>query len=135
MECTDKKMAKRVKKQLKKGVPIPDIMALSDDWNNDENAVLRIEKGVYLPGQNQTVDKRAFKRKDLVADSVYRNSFVYGKVLKTRPDHYLDVKENVMADWEKWQNTEIKKLLAQKYPVEIDEDVLKTVNFDRLIVF
>ena len=135
VECTDKKMAKRVKKQLKKGVPIPDIMALSDDWNNDENAVLRIEKGVYLPGQNQTVDKRAFKRKDLVADSVYRNSFVYGKVLKTRPDHYLDVKENVMADWEKWQNTEIKKLLAQKYPVEIDEDVLKTVNFDRLIVF
>lgn len=135
VECTDKKMAKRVKKQLKKGVSIPDIMALPDNGNSDEKAVLRIEKGVYLPGQNQTVDKRAFKRKDLVADSVYRASFVYGKVLKTKPESYLDVKEDVVADWEKWQNAEIKKLLAQKYPVEIDEDVLKTVNFDGLIVF
>lgn len=135
VECTDKKMARKVRKQLKKEVSIPDIMASLDHRNSDEKTVLRIEKGVYLPGQNQTVDKRAFKQKDLVADSVYNASFVYGKVLKTKPERYQDVEEAVMSDWKKWQHGEIKTLLAPKYPVEIDEDVLKTVNFDGLIVF
>ena len=76
-----------------------------------------------------------FKRRDIVADSVHEANFVYGKVLKSKPETYLDVKDDVIADWEVWQNTEIRKFLSQKYPVEIDEDVVKTVNFDELIVF
>lgn len=138
VECNDKKLAKTLKKLLKKGVEIDNEIDNNEqikEYNSVENAVLRIEKGVYLPGQNQTVDKRAFKRRDIVADSVHEANFVYGKVLKSKPETYLDVKDDVIADWEVWQNTEIRKFLSQKYPVEIDEDVVKTVNFDELIVF
>ncbi len=134
VECNDKKLSKTLRKLLKKKIAIDSCEQIKE-YNSVENTVLKIEKGVYLPGQNQTVDKRAFKRRDRVADSVHEASFVYGKVLKNKPETYLDVRDSVIADWEIWQNAEIKKLLAQKYPVEIDEDVLKTVNFDELIVF
>ncbi len=135
VECADKKIAKQVKKQLKKNSSDAAVEQLKKEYNSSGNSVLKIEKGVYLPGQNLTVDKRAFKRKDIDSEAVYKESFVHGKVLKKKPETYLDVKEEVIAEWEVWQNQEIKKLLSQKYPVEIDEDVLKTVNFDETIVF
>lgn len=134
VECTDKKIAKTLKKLLKKKVAVENAEQLKE-YNSIGNAVFKIEKGVYLPGQNRTVDRQVFKQRDIGVDSVYKASFVYGKVLKNKPETYLDVKDDVFVDWEIWQNTEIKKLLAQKYSVEIDEDVLKTVNFDELIVF
>ena len=90
---------------------------------------MRVEKaGVFKKGDNKAVDKWAFKTN---AEVKQQKDFPYGgvvgKMLK-KPQTYTDVRGVVVADYQKEKEDEWIRALRQKYPVEIYQDVVNTVN-------
>ena len=52
---------------------------------------------------------------------------VYGKKLK-RPDDYHDVRQQVIEDYQDYLEQTWVAALRKRYPVEIHQEVLETVN-------
>ena len=127
IHCKNKKEAKAIKKYLRK-YPM-------ELW---EEAMKRIpssvsdkclyEVGMYRIGENPYVDKLAFKCGSFSPLAEYPYTWVLGDKLKDGPQSYRDVKEKVGKDYAKYVKTARMERLRQKYRVEIDEEVLKTVN-------
>lgn len=98
-------------------------------FNGDSIIRIRVEKGLFKKGDNKLVDREVFKVRGIKVDSVkgYPIDATYGKLLK-KPQDYTDVRGQVTADLQ----DEMERLwvadLRRKYPVSVNEEVLKTVN-------
>lgn len=117
-------------KKLTKGVdPYEWPETIVKALNEGDEKVVRVEKtGVFKKGENKTIDKYAFKTDvELKQMKDFPYSGVLGKMLK-KPQNYTDVKGAVVADYQKEMEDEWIKGLRQKYPVEIYQDVVNTVN-------
>lgn len=103
--------------------------ALRTTFNGDSVIRIRVEKGLFKKGDNALIDREEFNVRDAKVDSVkgYPIDATYGKKLK-KPQDYTDVRGLVVADLQ----DEMERLwvadLRKKYPVTINEEVLKTVN-------
>lgn len=96
---------------------------------NDSIQYVKVEKGLYVQGDNKAVDKYAFKTKDAYTPATdYPYVFVSGKMLKKIPENYTDVRGLVTADYQEFLEKEWIKALRAKYPVVINQEVLKTVK-------
>lgn len=102
---------------------------LRSTFNNDSVIRIRVEKGIFKKGDNAFIDKMVFK-KDTTVTSLkdYPIDAVFGKVLKKGPEEYEDVKGLVTADYQNMLEQKWVAELRKKYPVVVNEDVLKTVN-------
>ncbi len=102
---------------------------LRSTFNNDSILRIRVEKGVFKEGDNAFIDKMVFK-KDTTVNQLkdFPIDAVYGKLLKKKPDDYTDVKGLVTADYQEMLEEQWITELRKKYPVEINYEVLKTVN-------
>ena len=92
---------------------------------------IRVEKGIFKAGDNGTIDRLVFKLKQSTVDAAnadYPIEAVYGKKLKKYPDDYTDVRGQVVADYQQMLELEWVKSLRQRYPVHINQEILKTVN-------
>ena len=101
---------------------------VKEHFMSDSARIIRVEIGVYAIGDNKWVDKMAFgqgeggrKRADLPYVGVV------GKIIDA-PEEYTDVKGAVTADFNKVKEEKWVKKLRKKYKVEINKEVLKTVN-------
>lgn len=102
--------------------------ALRTTFNPDSVIRIRVEKGLFKLGDNATIDRLVFKQKVAVTpDANYPIDAVYGKKLK-RPDNYQDVRQQVVADLQNYLEQEWVDALRQRYQVEVNQEVLKTVN-------
>ena len=103
--------------------------ALRTTFNNDSVIRIRVEKGLFKKGDNKLVDKKIFKVSDAQPDSVkgYPIDEVYGKLLK-KPQEYTDVQGLVVADLQDEMERFWVADLRKKYPVTVNEEILKTVN-------
>ena len=101
---------------------------LRSTFNNDSVLRIRVEKGLFKKGDNALVDHEIFGV-DTVAKPMKEYPFdaVYGKKL-TAPKEMSDVKALVLADYQDMLEKEWVAKLRRKYPVEIYEEVLKTVK-------
>ena len=97
-------------------------------FNNDSVTVVKITKGLYAKGDNKYVDKLVFKSGSFEPMKDYPYTATYGKLLKKGPETYKDVRGPVTADYQNYLETAWIKELRDKYSVEIDQEVLKTVN-------
>jgi peptidyl-prolyl cis-trans isomerase SurA len=96
---------------------------------NDSIQYVKIEKNLYVQGDNKQVDKLVFKSKAAIeADKDYPFVFVSGKLLKSLPEDYTDVRGLVTADYQEFLEKQWIASLRQKYPVEIEKKVLETVK-------
>lgn len=96
---------------------------------NDSIQYVKVEKNIFVQGDNKQVDKLVFKSKAAVEpDKDYPYVFVAGKLLKTQPEEYTDVRGLVTADYQEFLEKEWIAKLRAKYPVEIDKKVLETVK-------
>lgn len=96
---------------------------------NDSIQYVKVEKNLYIQGDNKQVDKLVFKSKAVVEpDKDYPFVFVTGKMLKTLPEDYSDVRGLVTADYQEFLEKEWIAKLRAKYPVEIEKQVLETVK-------
>jgi len=96
---------------------------------NDSIQYVKIEKNLFVQGDNKQVDKLVFKSKAAVEpDKDYPFVFVSGKLLKSLPEDYTDVRGLVTADYQEYLEKQWIASLRQKYPVDIDKKVLETVK-------
>ena len=128
----DKKDVKAVKNCVK-NLPFDQwAEALRRTFNPDSIIRIRVEKGIFKAGDNATVDKMVFKISNPgISNSTskdYPIDAVYGKKLKKYPDDYTDVRSQVVEDYQDMLEKEWVASLRQRYPVIINESVLKTIN-------
>jgi len=96
---------------------------------NDSVQYVKIEKGLYVKGENKVIDNKIFKTTDkLVPATDYTFVFVEGKLLKNTPEDYTDVRGLVTADYQEFLEKEWIKALRAKYLVAVDQNILKTVK-------
>ncbi len=96
---------------------------------NDSIQYVKIDKGIYAQGENKYVDKFIFKSKaPLTPSEEFPYVFVTGKNLKFMPEDYTDVRGLVTADYQEYLEKEWIAALRKKFPVVINQDVLKTVK-------
>ena len=105
--------------------------ALRTTFNPDSVIRIRVEKGLFKQGDNPTIDRLVFKvanAETQLAFPDYPIDAVYGKKLKKHPEDYTDVRAQVVNDYQEMLEQEWIDSLRRRYPVKINEDVLKTVN-------
>ena len=103
--------------------------ALRKSFNNDSIIRIRVEKGLFKQGDNALVDREVFKKDTTVtALKDYPIDAVYGKVLKKGPEDYTDVRGLVTADYQDMLERQWVAELRRKYTVNVNQDVLRTVN-------
>ena len=101
---------------------------LRKTFNNDSVLRIRVEKGIFKQGDNALIDKEVFKKDTTVKQlKDFPIDAVFGKKLKA-PQDYTDVRGQVLADYQEEMEKEWVAALRRRYPVEVDESVLKTVN-------
>lgn len=102
--------------------------ALRTTFNNDSIIRIRVEKGIFKQGDNPLVDREVFKQAAKVTPlKDYPIDAVYGKKI-TAPKDYEDVRGLVVADYQEQLEKEWLATLRKKYAVNVNADVLKTVN-------
>ena len=84
--------------------------------------------GVFTIGSNGWVDKLVFEQGE---GGKMKRGFefvdVVGEIIE-EPQTYKDVKGLVVNDYQKYLEGKWLKKLRRKYKVEVDKEVLKTVN-------
>ena len=129
IRAKDEATLKRAK-QLIKGVPEQDWpQTIVRGLNNDSVKVVRVEYGIYKMGDNKAVDKFVFKQKDVDFTPMkdYPATATVGKKLKA-PESFRDVKGLVSSDYQNMREHEWVESLRKRFPVEVYEDVVRTVN-------
>ena len=127
IHCKDKKEAKAIKKCLKK--------KSLERWEELFQKMVvtlapnsSMEFGLFQIGKNAYVDRLVFKCGDELPQEEGRYTFVLGKKLKKGPKSYLDVREKIIEDYVRSHHQNLREKLRARYVVEINEEVLKTVN-------
>lgn len=128
VHCLNKKAASKLKKKLKKlplGEWAKEVTAVSQENPGLEAEVVT---GLFQIGSNPYVDKLAFKCGHFTPRTDLPYTFILGKRLKKGPEEFQDVRAEVQRDYrlsiEKSQMEELK----QNFQIEINQDILKTVN-------
>ena len=128
IHCQSKKEAKAIKKYLKN---YPEALwkeAVEERMPEEISQSCRIEIGLFAIGRNPYVDKLVFKCGDFQPLADYPYTWVSGKKLKKGPTDYRDVRMKVEKDCRKARKKAEMQAFMQKKRVEIDKEVLKTVN-------
>ncbi len=101
---------------------------VAESFEKEEKRSIRMELGIYAVGDNNWVDYLVFGQ-GAGGDKREQLPFVdvVGKVIES-PETYTDVKGAVIDDYNKYKEQKWVKKLRRKYDVEINEEVLKTVN-------
>ena len=127
--CKNQADVKAVKKCLK-GVPEDKWTATIREQFNKDSVMVRMERRLFKKGDNANVDVLALKDKSAKLNPLkdFPYAAVVGKVLKKGPEEWTDISNQVVTDYQRMREDEYVADLRKRYPVEIHEDVLKTVN-------
>ena len=127
VHCQNKKAAKKIRKMLKK--------LSADEWNaaiqkwseSHPDSPAQLQQGLFQIGKNPYVDKLAFKCGSYQPKEGYPYVFLLGKRLE-EPEVYTDVRHAVVEDFRVAQEEGRLGDLRKRFAVEINPEVLKTVN-------
>ena len=103
---------------------------LRQNFNPDSIIRIRVEQGLFKPGDSRLVDHKIFRTaldQPVEVNKDYPIDAVYGKKLK-KPEDYTDVRTQVIEDYQQALEQQWVADLRQRYPVKVYDDVLKTVN-------
>ncbi len=129
IHCTDKEVAKRVREALKKQPEDLWENSIETQINTPSEKLCRVEKGIFRQGDHQSVDNAIFKQKnaELKKYETYPEVVLEGRKI-AQPESYRDVKTQLVKDYQKVLEEGWIDALRKKYPVEIKQEALKTVN-------
>jgi peptidyl-prolyl cis-trans isomerase SurA len=126
--CKNEQTHKKVQSLLKL-VPKDSIDTyLASHLNKDTTFVVKVEKGLYGKGENKAVDKYRFNTGSFTPAHDFPVVFTEGKMLPLGPESYTDVKGAVTADYQTYLEDQWVRSLRKKYPVSINQAVLKTIK-------
>ena len=102
------------------------LLKLQADKKSNVESIANMES--TLESDNATIDKMVFKQADQAeVNPDYPIDAVFGKKVK-RPDDYNDVRPQVVEDLQDYLEQEWVADLRRRYQVEVNKEVLKTVN-------
>ncbi|MBR3634026.1 MAG: peptidylprolyl isomerase [Bacteroidaceae bacterium] len=123
-----KVMAKQIAKLLKGCKADEGLELLKQKLPADSVKAVRVHFGVWKKGDNALVDYLKFKTgKEPKQNKVLPFYGVVGKVQK-QPKEVIDVKSQVVSDYQAQKEAEWIDGLRKRYPFTVDEAVLATVN-------
>ena len=127
--CKEPADVKAVKKLVKK-LPQDKWMGAIRETFNKDSIMVRVERRVFKKGDNPNIDNMALKVKSAELKPIknYPHIGIFGKVLKKGPAEWTDVSNQVVSDYQRLKEDEFVAELRKRYTVEVDEEVLKTVN-------
>jgi peptidyl-prolyl cis-trans isomerase SurA len=127
LHCTTKRVAKQVRKFLKQ-IPEEEWMdAIRLTFNAGDTPKVRAEQGLFAPGDNAYVDELVFKGKNATPVLSFPFTAVQGRKQKG-PDSWQEVREPLVTAYRNYLETHWVAKLRAAGKVEIDQEVLKTVN-------
>ena len=102
---------------------------LEKTFNRDSVIGIRVETGLFLPGDHPLVDRDIYKR--AVQPSPYIGLHIgttYGKLLRKGPSEYTEVRELVLADYQEHLENEWVANLRKHYrPTVYWEELIKAL--------
>ncbi|MCK9312131.1 MAG: peptidylprolyl isomerase, partial [Bacteroidales bacterium] len=100
--CADAQVVKKAKKMIKK-IPADSItVVLKRSFNTDSTTLVKIERGLYVQGNNANIDFLVFKKGKLEPKEGFPEIFIQGKKLKKGPESYTDVLGLVISDYQNY---------------------------------
>ena len=127
LHCVDKKTSKQAKKLLKKTPEKEWAEVLRQTFNTSGEEKIKVEQGIFADGDNKYIDKLVFKKGDFDPLMSYPFTIVVGEKMKG-PDDYREVIDRVRKDYRSYLDTCWMRELSESGKVEINQEVLKTVN-------
>ena len=127
VQCVSRKIARKVKRILKRAPEKLWQNILREMFNSGGQEAVRMEYGLFACGDNPFVDRSVFKKKEVAPSSFYPFVCVKGEKIKG-PENYQEVLERLKIDYRDYLEACLKKELYAKMRVEINQEVLKTVN-------
>ena len=127
LHCADKKTAKQAKKLLKKVPENEWEDMLRKTFNTSGAEIIKIEQGVFADGDNKYIDKLVFKKGTFDPVVSYPFTIAVGKKQKG-PEDYREEIDQVRKDYRSYLNAYWEQELRESGKVEINQEVLKTVN-------
>lgn len=127
IHCATKRIAKRVRRFLKK-LPYEEWeQAVRLAVNADEKQDVLYEQGNYVIGDQPFVDHKAFDGPRPAPLATHPYTLVLGHIQKY-PQSYREVEKQVRTDYQNHCLQQWITYLKTKSKVEIDQEVLKTIN-------
>lgn len=127
LHCTTKRVAKQARKFLKQ-IPEEEWMdAIRLTFNVGKAPQVQAEQGVFAPGANAYVDDLVFKGKEATPVLSFPFTVVQGRKQKG-PDSWQEVRGPLVAAYRDYLEAHWVATLRAGGKVEIDQEVLKTVN-------
>lgn len=124
----NKKLGKQARKLLKELPPYMWKDAIRLNYNlNSTLPLVHIEQGVFAEGDNEFIDKMVFKKGDTPQTKSYPFTAVLGEKQKG-PVYYREVLDELIADYQNHLDLQWAERLRVSSEVEINQEVLKTVN-------
>lgn len=127
--CSSRRVAKRARKMLKH-LPQEDWLDAIRLLLNNDGVQVQARQGTFAPGQDAWVDEHIFKQGEAPARPGYEYVVLLGRKLKG-PEDYREVAAAVTADWQASCEARWLDALRDAAKVEINQEVLKTVNYQR----
>lgn len=129
VHAKDKETINLAKKMVKKLDPSEWANTIVKTFNTDDDKKVRVEPlSIFKKGDNRFVDKYEFGSTEEVKEFTdYPYSQTVGKLLK-KPKEYIDVRNQLLPDYQREKENEWVMELRKKYPVEVYQDVVNTVN-------
>ncbi len=127
LHSSEKKTLKLAKKLVKKFPEEEWAQVLKRAFNSPDSEVVQVEQGLYARGSNPYVDKLVYKEGHFAPLKSYPFTAVIGEK-KKGPETLEEIHGQVVADYQSLLETRWVKRLREESKVEINEEVLKTVN-------
>ncbi|MBP3688856.1 MAG: peptidylprolyl isomerase [Bacteroidaceae bacterium] len=118
-----------VKKAVRKKEDDKWIGIIRDKFNKDSITV-KMDKRLFAKGDNKAADKLIFKVKDIEPKTPAGYPYIgyVGRIQKKGPSKWTDISQKVIQDLQEERMKEFVATLRKRYPVVVDEEILKTVN-------
>ena len=126
--CKDPATAKTLQKKFKK-MTASQIAEHIASLNKD-SVVIKYKSGLWEKGENPVIDNLAFGNKaaSYQTPKEYPYIFVAGKVLKSMPETYTDVRAAVVTDYQDYLEKSWIADLEKRYPATVDTKVLERIK-------
>lgn len=128
IHAKDKSTLKKVKELIKR-YPNQDTLGqiLIQELNSDSIKNIYIEKGLWGKGENGFIDRTIFKSKNNREIIGYPEFVISGKLINS-PETFEDVRGLLISEYQTILEKEWIESLRKKYKVEINDDVLKSIE-------
>lgn len=128
IHAKDKSTLKKVKELIKR-YPNQDTLGqiLIQELNSDSIKNIYIEKGLWGKGENGFIDRTIFKTKNNREIIGYPEFVISGKLINS-PETFEDVRGLLISEYQTILEKEWIESLRKKYKVEINDDVLKSIE-------